>query len=239
MTLDSLDMQLALGSAAVLAIWTDVIPDAEAPFNEWYHREHMPDRLKVPGFRQGRRYRSFDGAPRYLAIYDVNSFATFSSRPYRSRLDHPTPQTCQIMPNFRNTTRALCRVSASAGSGVGGVLLSMWLSPQNDQRDRLREWIAATLHSLHTTPGLCIVHAQHWEAEQMELPATREAMLRGNSDQSIDWAIIIEASGLDEISYARLRLLGGNSPLEAACQKPIVDVSYRLLFLLNSANADP
>ena len=33
---------------AVLAIWTDVTAQAEAEFNEWYWREHVPERLVSP-----------------------------------------------------------------------------------------------------------------------------------------------------------------------------------------------
>ena len=44
-----------LGQGAV-AIWNDVAPEGLAEFYEWHHREHMPERVGIPGFRRGRRY---------------------------------------------------------------------------------------------------------------------------------------------------------------------------------------
>lgn len=44
-------------SAAILIVWTDIPAEIEADFNEWYNREHLPDRvLRMPGFLRGRRY---------------------------------------------------------------------------------------------------------------------------------------------------------------------------------------
>jgi hypothetical protein len=34
----------------LLAVWADVDPEVEAEFNEWYDKEHVPERLAVPGF---------------------------------------------------------------------------------------------------------------------------------------------------------------------------------------------
>ena len=49
-------------------IWTDIAPEEEAAFNEWYTSEHMPDRvLRVPGFTRGRRFGALSGGPKYLA----------------------------------------------------------------------------------------------------------------------------------------------------------------------------
>src|SRR5579875_4145322 len=66
----------------------DVAPEKEALFNEVYDTEHVPSLLKVPGVRAVTRLRtepaSFtlggqrkpltgDGAPTYLAIYEIDS----------------------------------------------------------------------------------------------------------------------------------------------------------------------
>ena len=40
---------------AILGGWNDVDPAQETAFNDWYVRDHLPDRLAVPGFRRGRR----------------------------------------------------------------------------------------------------------------------------------------------------------------------------------------
>ena len=49
----------------LLMVWTDIAPELDERFNEWYMREHMPDRvLRIPGFRHGRRFVSTSGSPR-------------------------------------------------------------------------------------------------------------------------------------------------------------------------------
>jgi hypothetical protein len=44
----------------VLVIWTDIAPEWEVEFNEWYDKEHIPELLGVPGFQTGRRYQILD-----------------------------------------------------------------------------------------------------------------------------------------------------------------------------------
>jgi hypothetical protein len=43
----------------LFAVWTDIAPEVEAEFNEWYDTEHVPQLLgEVPGFLSGRRYQA-------------------------------------------------------------------------------------------------------------------------------------------------------------------------------------
>jgi hypothetical protein len=66
----------------------DVAPEKEALFNQIYDNEHIPNLLKVPGVRSATRLRTEsapvdlggevktltgDGAPRYMAIYEIDS----------------------------------------------------------------------------------------------------------------------------------------------------------------------
>jgi hypothetical protein len=46
-------------------------PMLEEEFNAWYDTEHLAERLAVPGFETALRYVCIDGAPRYLAMYDL------------------------------------------------------------------------------------------------------------------------------------------------------------------------
>jgi len=55
----------------LLVVWTDIAPDAEAEFNEWYNSEHIPQLLGVTGFLSGKRYQAIDGKPKYSAIYEL------------------------------------------------------------------------------------------------------------------------------------------------------------------------
>lgn len=45
----------------IMAVWTDITPRAENDVSEWYNRQHLLERVDVPGFRNGARYRSGGG----------------------------------------------------------------------------------------------------------------------------------------------------------------------------------
>ena len=63
--------------AGLMAFWADIDPDYEMRFLEWHNCEHMPERVSVPGFCEGRRYRGIDndmndsGAPFAHVIQDA------------------------------------------------------------------------------------------------------------------------------------------------------------------------
>ncbi|HZE60588.1 MAG TPA: hypothetical protein VE085_08535, partial [Burkholderiales bacterium] len=64
-----------LGNAAV-AIWCEVAPDVHAEFDDWQAREHMPERLSIPGFLRGSRWVGEAG---YFMLYEAKDEATITS----------------------------------------------------------------------------------------------------------------------------------------------------------------
>ena len=192
-------MTEATAHSGILAVWTDIAPELEADFNEWYWREHLPERLSVPGFRSGRRYRAVAGTPRYFAWYELDSAEILASPAYLERLNHPTPWTSRIMPGFRNTTRAVLRRAASVGRAAGGVMLTLRPEPGNAATPD-----AALLQRLAAERG--IVRAQLWQNAALDAPATREAQMRGGADQGIAWALTVEAAAVEDLPAAQRRL---------------------------------
>ena len=57
---------MSLAGQAVVAIWNGIAPEGRTEFYEWHNREHMPERVGIPGFRRGRRYIAKYGTPEYL-----------------------------------------------------------------------------------------------------------------------------------------------------------------------------
>lgn len=222
-------------AGAALAIWTDIAPEIEADFDEWYWREHMPERLAVPGFRRGRRFRAIDGAPRSFACYDLASLETIVSSAYLERLNRPTTWTKRVMPGFRNTTRAVFRIGASVGQLAGAAALTMRLSPRPEQRVGLTEYLQRTcLPALHARPG--IVRAQLWLAEPVAAPSTREATLRGGADAPSDWAVIVEGTTAEDLVPVRDEFTAATSPFpRSAATAPIIAL-YGLLCSLEAGD---
>jgi hypothetical protein len=87
----------------LLAVWTDIAPEAESEFNEWYNTEHIPQLLGVPGFLSGRRYRAVEGEPRYLALYELAIPEVLKTDAFRQVRESPTEWSKKMIPLFRNT----------------------------------------------------------------------------------------------------------------------------------------
>ena len=106
--------------AGILAVWNDCAPEGYDHFERWYIREHLQERVGVPGFRFGRRYEAVSGGDRrFFAFYEVESPDVLSSRAYVERLEAPTPWTLEAMKSFRNMVRTVCDLRAAAGDLIG------------------------------------------------------------------------------------------------------------------------
>jgi len=116
-----------LGHAAVL-IWNDVTREGREQFYQWHDKEHIPERLALPGFRRGRRFIKPGHSPQWLTMYEAVDLSALVSPEYLSRLNAPTPATVSALEHFRNTSRAVCRLVHSVGSSTGGHMLAMRLS---------------------------------------------------------------------------------------------------------------
>lgn len=99
----------------LLVIWTDVAPEYEAEFNEWYDKEHIPQLLAIPGILTGRRYQAVDGKPKYIAIYEMTDENVWKSDAFREVRENPTDWSRKIIPQFRNTQRGIFRQIFSYG----------------------------------------------------------------------------------------------------------------------------
>ena len=89
-----------IGDAA-LGIWMDVDPAGLDDFNAWYRRQHLPERLSVPGFLRGRRYQTTGEGPVYFTLYETADAAVLSSAAYLERLNNPTDWTRRALPRIR------------------------------------------------------------------------------------------------------------------------------------------
>src|SRR6266516_1042262 len=116
---------MSLHGSAFLAMWHDIATPGEPDYNLWHTREHMPERLGVPGFLVGRRYVDWSlGKYRYFTLYEGQALDVFCSAPYLARLNAPTPWSNRIQPYFLNFIRAACQTVATRGRGIGGALLT-------------------------------------------------------------------------------------------------------------------
>jgi len=88
---------MPLRGKGMLITYTEVKPAHERDFNEWYNREHIDERVNLPGFHRGRRYVAVNAKPRYLAAYECDTVAILGTPNYLQTLDHQTPWSQRVM----------------------------------------------------------------------------------------------------------------------------------------------
>lgn len=80
----------------------------EEELNEWYEREHIPERAAIPGFLSALRFNSAARPRRYLALYDLESHDVLSTPAYLAFSgDNFTPWTKRVV-----STAAFTRLAA-------------------------------------------------------------------------------------------------------------------------------
>jgi hypothetical protein len=127
-----------IGEAA-LGIWMDVDAGGLEEFNQWYRRQHLPERLSVPGFLRGRRYESGGGGPRYFTLYETADAAVLSSAPYLERLNAPTEWTRRALPLIRRMVRnAYRRVATTGPDARAGGLVTVRVQPHSGRGPYVR-----------------------------------------------------------------------------------------------------
>lgn len=140
---------------AQLFVWSDIDPDHEADFNQWYDREHMEERVRIEGFTGARRYRAVSGsARRYLALYRATGLASFTTDAYRKAFTKQTQWSITNFSRMSNTRRRVMHVTDEGGFGWGGALVLIELVPGAVEPGPLR----AMMDNLMTQDGVLRVH---------------------------------------------------------------------------------
>jgi hypothetical protein len=107
-------------SQGLLAIWSTIAPDDEVNYLHWLTREHVFERVGVPGFLSGRVFRRRDSRPsEYLMLYELTDAGVMSSPGYLARLNDPTPWTQRIMPKLMRFRRGGGSVAMTGGHAGG------------------------------------------------------------------------------------------------------------------------
>ncbi|MBN3763487.1 hypothetical protein [Burkholderia sp. Ac-20365] len=129
-----------LGDGAVI-VWNDIDASGRNQFYEWHDKEHIPERLSIPGFRRGRRYVRPGHSPEWLTVYEAADLNVVVSPAYLERLNTPTPATVDTLRYFRNTSRAVCQIVHSVGSSSGGHILAMRVDVSAAQANAMKAYL--------------------------------------------------------------------------------------------------
>src|SRR5262245_5372272 len=172
-----------LGRAAI-TMWWDVPREVQPEWEEWHTREHMPERLRIPGFLRGSRWVSECS---YFVLYEAEDLATLTGPAYMERLNNPTPWSRKMMPHHKHMVRSLCLVRASHGSGLPHAMSTTRFSPGED---------TPQLPAGKGVTGAALLQSQ-------AMPAmTTEQEIRGR-DGTADWVLLVggyDAEALRQIA---------------------------------------
>lgn len=203
---------MSLAGQGAVAIWNDITDEGRAEFYDWHGREHMPERVGIPGFLRGRRYVAIHGAPEYFTLYEADTPQTLTGQDYATRLNHPTPWTLTAVREFRNVARSICRVAASYGDAQGG-LIATWRYdvPDAAAETHSRAVRQDVLPSLAAEPGVAGAHLLVADAAASAVE-TEERKRRGGDNLVPRWILLVEGWGDAE-------------PFDALCRERLSDVS--------------
>ena len=183
---------MSLSGLGVVTIWHDLLPEAKDNFYEWHNREHMPERVGIPGFRRGRRYIALQGTPEYFNLYEADSPEVLSGQDYLQRLNAPTPWTREVVASFRNVVRGICRVLYSGGVGQGAVMLTLRFDvPQDAQAGIVRLLRQQVLPAIVDLRGITGVHLCRADEDGSRVE-TAEKKARTDGTAIPRWILLVE-----------------------------------------------
>ncbi|MFM9943153.1 MAG: hypothetical protein ACKVP7_27100 [Hyphomicrobiaceae bacterium] len=228
---------MAIPGSGCFVAWYDLQPGREAEHDHWHTHEHMIERVAIPGFLRGMRYRSLTGSPRVCVIYQADTLATFTSPAYLERLNNPTPWSQRTLPLFVGMNRTLCTVTATHGHGIGGFLLTIQLKPRDGGADRLRSWLAKeALPALAARAGLCGAHLLFGDQAASQTK-TKEKLLRGVPDAVADWVLLVEGYDRGVVAETQAELCGPAGLGAQGADPSMVAGLYSLDFTIAEAEA--
>lgn len=137
---------------AQLCIWTDVDPASELDFNRWYDREHMQERVAIPGFQSARRFQAIGNCPRpWLALYYTDNLDVFRSEAYRKAFANQTEWSLRNFERMRGTQRRVGNLELELGEpgGEGGALAAFVIPEGGAQMSALREALSKLVREDH------------------------------------------------------------------------------------------
>lgn len=188
---------MALAGNAFLALWNDIARSREPEYDRWHTKEHVPERVAVEGFLGARRYVNRGReAHRYFTLYEVTELAVFEHPEYLDLVQHPTPWSASMRPDFENFLRATCSIRQSRGEGIGAALGILAFAQMSD----------TGLDSLLEAPGVIGCHVGEGSGAAPPMPWSRQPASNAPV-RAFDRVLLIEATdrALAEAALSRAR----------------------------------
>ena len=218
---------------ALLLVWTDIPADKETEFNDWYNREHLRERVEVPGFIRGRRFSAISAAPKYLALYEARSAEVMRSEAYLRLKRTRDARSMQFVPLFRNTIKATCDIVSHAGAGEGAFLVLLPITVDSRRRGAFHDWVSKTFFG-ELVQSMGVMAATYAEQNGATRAMSAAHDVRAG-DRHLESVLMIEAASELGASTAVARLnpqtLERHGVRPHLAEKPCV---FRVLYTLHA-----
>lgn len=221
---------MALFGKGMLVTLTDVKARDERDFNEWYNREHIDERVNLPGFHRARRYAALRGAPRYLATYECDSVNDLATPDYLALLANQTPWSQAVMAKFTHFHRLTLRIQIDLTHGIGGAVTAIRFVPATARRHALLEWLRdVALPRAIKRPGLLGAAVGENDLEVANAPVQEKSMDHPRADE-IEWVVLLEGAEAAATSAAARVLFKPTALKPFGVETAPVVGTYRLLY---------
>ena len=214
----------------MLIVLNQVKARHERDFNEWYNREHIDERVNLPGFRRARRYVAVRGSPKYLATYECHSVKDLATPGYLALLANQTPWSQAVMTRFTYFNRLTLRMQVDLTHGIGGAICVVRFVPDPRERRAVIEWLRETaLPRAVQSPGMVGAAAGENDIEIANAPSQAKSMDHPKAED-VEWVVLLEGAEAATTDAVARRLFkpGALKPL-GVTKAPIIG-TYRLLF---------
>ena len=194
----------------------------EAEFNRWYDREHLEERVAMPGFLEARRYVAHQGNPKYLSLYSTETMEVLDSPFYRTALANQTAWSKANIANFKDMIRGVSRITISRGTGRGSALGIIRLRPPAGGHDKLRTALRDQLDPAKLD-GIISIHLLENDPA-LSKPITDDPA--APNPGAGDWFVLIDSTDVGVVPATVARLC------DNAAIKPLLVTSgvYRLMW---------
>lgn len=223
---------MALYGKGLLMTFSETLASDEEDFNEWYNREHIDERVWMPGFHRARRYVDAEGTAefKYFATYETNKVEELADPDYMELLKDQSDWSKKVMATFTKFDRVTAEISIDLSHGFGGGCSIARFFPKTEEMEQLRKYLkndlfpqmiasSAVVGAILAENNLEVVNEGR-RAQGIDIP----------EGETPEWIIVLEAQ--DSISSSKL--------LASVCEHGFPDCSvsssginrssYNLLF---------
>jgi len=220
---------MALRGKGMLAVFTEVNPRHERDLNEWYNREHIDERVNLPGFHRARRYVAVKGSPKYLATYECDSADDLATPGYLHLLANQTPWSQSVMARFTHFTRMTLRVQIDLTHAEGGALTTVRFTPDPPMRRQLIGWLKDALPAAIARPGMIGAAVLENDVEIANAPAAQRSMDHPKVDHA-EWLVLLEGADPAATASAARSLFKTAALKPFGVARPATVGTWRFLF---------